>query len=255
VPALVLATIGAAVLARRCMRGQAPAWTLPMLSFAWIIVATLLRPSVTPDPPWASRRLVPGVLPGLIVLALWAISWLTGWLRQRGVSPALRGTSAVILAGAMIIPAVITDFGLSLHTGGPGGIRLTADGLADKVTFGGEVAAVHRMCAAIPPGSSVLFVGGDGLQLAPVVRGVCGEPAALVPVATSSQVRRLVASIQRAGRRPVLVGATAASLEPFGSHPRLVMRLRTQGDAHTLVTPPLNTFEFSIDVWMSEFPK
>ena len=32
-----------------------------------------------PDQPWASRRLVPVVLPGLILCAMWAAAWLPGW--------------------------------------------------------------------------------------------------------------------------------------------------------------------------------
>ena len=79
-PAVILATVGAALLSRRCLRGQAPAWTLPLITFAWAIVTFLYRPAITPDQPWASRRLVPAVLPGFILLAVWASSWLVGWL-------------------------------------------------------------------------------------------------------------------------------------------------------------------------------
>ncbi|MGH3272908.1 MAG: hypothetical protein ACRDNZ_01100, partial [Streptosporangiaceae bacterium] len=80
--AVLLATLGAALLARRCLRGEAPAWVLPLMVFAWVIVTTLYRPAIVPDQPWASRRLVPAVLPGFIVLASWACSWLVGWVRQ-----------------------------------------------------------------------------------------------------------------------------------------------------------------------------
>src|SRR5262249_10072265 len=83
-PAVLLGTLGAALLARRCLRGQAPSWTLPLMLFAWIIVTVLYRPAIVPSQPWASRRLVPGVLPGLILLAVWAVAWMAGWLRQRG---------------------------------------------------------------------------------------------------------------------------------------------------------------------------
>jgi hypothetical protein len=255
VPAVVLATIGAAVLARRCLRGNAPAWVLPLMSFGWIIVSTLLLPSITPDQPWASRRLVPGVLPGFIVLALWAVSWLIGWLRQRRVGPALRGVAVAVLAAALVIPAVITSFGLSVRSGGPVGIRLVADGLATQRTFGGEVAAVEKMCAAIPADASVLLTGGTGHPFAQVIRGMCGVPAATIANPAPARVRQLVADIQRAGRRPVLLADTGADLAPYGGHPVNVLALRTRGDAHTLVAPPLHTSPLSFDVWMSEFPK
>ncbi|HEY1344044.1 MAG TPA: hypothetical protein VGF54_03515, partial [Streptosporangiaceae bacterium] len=38
VPAVLLATLGAALLARRCLQGRAPSWTLPLMAFSWIIV-------------------------------------------------------------------------------------------------------------------------------------------------------------------------------------------------------------------------
>jgi hypothetical protein len=223
------------------------------MCFAWIIVATLLRPSITPDQPWASRRLVPGVLPGFIVLALWAASWLVAWLRQRGAGPVLRGGAVAVLAAALIIPAATTTFGLAHRNGGPLGIRIVAVGLADKVTFSGEVAAVHDLCAAIPGNSSVLFVSrGAGNELAQVVRGMCGVPAALVVRPDRQRVQELIADIQRVGRRPVLLASSPSALAGFG-HSVQVMRLRSRNNAHNLVTPPLNTPQFELNIWMSEF--
>ena len=70
VPVVILATVAAALLARRCLRGQAPTWTLPLITFAWTIVTFLYRPWITPDQPWASRLLVAAVLPGFILLAV-----------------------------------------------------------------------------------------------------------------------------------------------------------------------------------------
>ena len=75
-PAVVLGTFAAVLLSRRCLRGDVPTWTLPLMTFAWIIVTSLYRPAIVPDQPWASRRLVPAVLPGFIVLAVWGSGWL-----------------------------------------------------------------------------------------------------------------------------------------------------------------------------------
>ena len=64
------------MLGRRCVKGEAPVWVLPLLVFAWTIAEFLLRPAITPHQPYASRRLVPAVLPGLILLAVWLAAWL-----------------------------------------------------------------------------------------------------------------------------------------------------------------------------------
>src|SRR5205807_4662487 len=84
VPAVLLGAFGLAVLAKRCTKAlltwkdpQAAArvWALPLMMAIWTIVTVLYRPAVAPDQPWASRRLMPFVLPGLILGGIWAAAW------------------------------------------------------------------------------------------------------------------------------------------------------------------------------------
>ena len=256
VPAVVLGTLGAALLSRRCLRGRAPAWTLPLMVFAWTIVTTLYRPAIVPDHPWASRRLVPAVLPGFILLAAWASSWLVGRLRQRGSGRAVRGAVASCCAAALVLPAAITTFGLGIERGGPVGIRPTADGLAFKATYRGEIGAVDRLCAAIPRGSSVVFIGSGGGgaadRLTEVVREMCGNPVALINYVNFNIIERVVRRIDLAGRRPVLLAGDPAPLKPYGGQVRQVMRLRTAQDENALTTAPTHTLPYHLTVWMSE---
>jgi hypothetical protein len=257
VPAVILGTAGAALLARRCLRGQAPLWTLPLITFAWTIVTFLYRPAITPDQPWASRRLVAAVLPGFILLAVWASAWLVGWLRQNGFAGvASIGTGAVCTV-ALLLPASMTTFGLGVRSGGPLGLIPVADGLAFTATHAGELNAVEGMCAAIPKDSSVVFVDGfTADRLTEIVRGMCGDPAARVtPVHTSTQVtavRDVVRDIQRAGRRPVLLAADTSELKPYGGVVRKVMTLSTRMDNSTLMFPPRTTLPENLDVSMWE---
>ena len=202
IPAVVLATFAAAVLARRCLQGRAPAWTLPLMAFGWTIVAGLYRPAIYPDHPWASRRLVPAVLPGLIVLAVWGSGWLVGWARKNGGRRVASGAVASVCAAMLLVPPAIATFGLKIRYGGPSVIRLAADGLAFKTTFSGEIAAVNRMCAAIPRGSAVVIIGlRAGHQLPEVVRGMCGVPAAGIAYPQVSSLKQVVRGIEQAGAR------------------------------------------------------
>ncbi|HUZ23851.1 MAG TPA: hypothetical protein VMV07_08795 [Streptosporangiaceae bacterium] len=256
VPAVVLGTLGAALLARRCLRGRAPAWTLPLMTFAWIIVLTLYRPAITPDQPWASRRLVPAVLPGFILLASWASAWLLDWLRRRGWRRGAVGGVAAFLAAALVLPAASTTFGLTHRDGGPLGVEPAAVGLAAKATYRGEIAAVNGLCAAIPRNASVVIVNaGTANRLAQVVRGMCGVPVARLghpPLAAEEVVAN---GIRRAGRRPVLLASGPEQLIRFGGPMRQVMDLRSTGDEHPLTTPPMNTRKIRFNVWMSEPPR
>jgi hypothetical protein len=248
VPAVVLATAGAVVLSRRCLWGQAAAWTLPLVLFGWAIVTTLYRPEITPDQPWASRRLVPAVLPGFILLAVWASGWLTGRLRQMNVRPELSAGLACCCALLLVVPPAITTFGLSVKGG-----SIVADGLAFKRTYQGEIQAVDQMCAAIPRGSSVVFLSGTPADwLTEVVRGTCGNPTAVITSSRSATVEADLRGIVQAGRRPVLLGASRSQVAPYGGRIRQVMALRTDIDESALTAPPKIVWPLRLNVWMSE---
>jgi hypothetical protein len=259
VPAVIFGAVGAAILIRRCLRGGVPSWTLPLLVFSWSIVSTLYRPAITPDQPWASRRLVPAVLPGFILLAVWAVSWFSGWLRERQVGKVARGAVLACCALALVLPPTITTFGLGVRTGGPVGIRLTAHGLGTKTTYAGEISAVDRLCAALPKDASVVFFNPGpskiGSQLVEDVRGMCGLPAAIFVTGLPGDVQHVVAGIYRAGRQPVLLASYPEQLTPFGGTPRHVANLHTTADGGVLITAPVTTRPFSVSVWMTEPPQ
>ena len=256
VPAVAFGTLGAALLARRCLRGQAPTWVLPLMIFAWAIVTTLYSPSITPDNPWASRRLVPTVLPGFILLAVWGADWLLDRVRRMDIPRSLYLSLAACGVVLLVLPATITTFGLRARSGGPVGIRIAAVGLAFKTTYGGEIPAVNALCAAIPRDASVVFIdsggGGEASRLDEVVRGMCGVPVAEIDRAHVASTEQVVRGIERAGRRPVLLAGTRKPLVQFGAPIRQVMRLRSTQDMNALTAPPLHTIPFKVNVYMSE---
>src|SRR5260370_9746795 len=96
VPAVLLGAFGLAVLAKRGTRAltrwqdpdsAARVWALPFMIAVWVVVTVLWRPAVAPDQPWASRRLVPFVLPRLILGAIWASALLKDQAPQPGRTP------------------------------------------------------------------------------------------------------------------------------------------------------------------------
>ncbi|MFG1942013.1 hypothetical protein [Nonomuraea sp. NPDC048826] len=236
VPALVLATIAAAALTHRLLRGRSLPWLLPLAVIGWVTLTTLLRPAITPDHPWAARRLVPVVIPGVILLAVWGAERLRE-LAGRGGRP--RRWVAPVCVLLLVVPPAVTSIGTAFTPVGRG-----------------EAAAVAAMCARIPADATVLVaerVTSD--RFTQVVRGTCGVPAAEVKrrdgdTASEPDVRRLAERVRAAGRTPVVLAAEEAQVAPYGPATRLI-GLVTRQDERSLIEAPDGTWSLHINVWMA----
>jgi hypothetical protein len=260
-PAVLLAVFGLALLARRLLRALitwndpfsvARMWTLPLLMIGWVTASVLWRPGTVPDQPWASRRLVPVVLPGLILVAVWAAAWLTGRAGKAGAGKAASSAVAMLCVGALLLPTALTTFGVGVSPTGPAQPRSPAAGLAFQRTGQGEFTAVNRLCSAIGPGASVVIVDprvGDGFTQ--LIRGGCDVPAARMDRPTPLSVRQVIVGIRQARRRPVLLGSRQAQVAPFCVS-REVVNLTTRQDAHELTRPPTATWPIRYTIWMAE---
>jgi hypothetical protein len=287
-PALLLACAGAAALGRRSVaaaldgRDSAAAasfpaavvrlWGLPFAIVAWSVVTVLWDPSVVPWQPMASHRLVPVVLPGLVLLGVWTTSRVMSRASAYGASRAalvVVGTCCVL---ALALPPVVTTLnpGLSNSTTSSAASgaakragRLELRGVGVSATYGGSIAAAAALCAAIGPTASVLVTDtSTAATFAPVIRGLCGQPAALVvpvpsagaPAASAPGLEQAVRSVEQAGRRPVLLGATQSSVSLPGSVPRQVVSLRTWGDAESLTGAPTENWPVTYSAWLAVPP-
>ena len=261
VPAVILGTLGLALLARRAVKslitwrdsGAARVWGLPLLITGWVTVTVLWRPGIIPDQPWASRRLVPMVLPGLILAAAWMAAWLKDRGHRLGASRSAGVVVAVCCVIALLVPAAVTTFGAGTTKTASGQTRLTANGLAFKRTGQGENRAVRQLCAAIGPNAAVVIVDAQTAdRFSQVVRGMCATPTTRIDSPTTSEVSTVVNDIERSGRHAVLLGARQSQLAPYGGSARQVVNLLTTQDAHVLTAPPTRTWLIHFVVWLSE---
>ncbi|HEX9041255.1 MAG TPA: hypothetical protein VF838_09525 [Trebonia sp.] len=293
VPALLLACLGAAVLGRRLVRAvlssRDPAdsgdledsgdsgdsaseglwlWGLPFLLIAWSVLAVLWDPAVIPWQPLASHRLVPVVLPGLVLLAVWVSSRLTGRAARFGGPRTAVGLVAACCVLALAIPPLVTTMNPSLagkpsvgrYSSGAAKLlsRVRLHGVGVSGTYGGSAAAASSLCAAIGPSAGVLFVDEQlAERFAPVVRDLCGRPAAwMVPGATSmASVTEAVNLIAQAGRRPVVIGSSRAAVSLPAMKARLVISLSTSADAKVLTGPPAGTWPVTYTLWLAAPPR
>jgi hypothetical protein len=285
VPAVLLACAGAAVLGRRSVRAvlsehPVPSgtslrlWGLPFLIIGWSVVTVLWDPAVVPWQPLASHRLVPVVLPGLLLLALWVSSRLTSRASLVGASRAAVGLVGTCCMVALAIPPLVTTLNPALaakasvgqYSSGVSKLvsRLLLRGVGASAAYGGSVSAASALCASIGPSAAVVFVDfSTAATFAPVVRGLCGQPAALMVLGGSSsassassaaKLGEAVHAIEQAGRRPVLLGPSQSSVSVPGLASRRVVSLRTSGDAEVLTGPPAGTWPVTYTVWLAAPP-
>ncbi|MBL8932318.1 MAG: hypothetical protein JNL54_19520 [Kineosporiaceae bacterium] len=211
-PAVVAAWAVLAVLAARTVgwwAGRSPAsppWLLPATAGFASSVLVLYRPGITPDHPWADRRLVTVVFPLMVLAAVVGIRWAAGWLGSRW--PSLPQVGLVLAgAGLLLVPTLWATWPVAL-------LR----------TERGELAAVEGVCRQLQPGDAVVAVEAtdDGRaqrsanEWPQVIRGVCGRPSAalLTPAADlPDAVRRLRALVEAAGGRLVLLTAQEDAAE------------------------------------------
>ena len=264
-PAVLLGFFGAALLLRRCLRaafswqdpaGTARMWALPLAIIFWGSAVVLWQPGTVPDQPWASRRLVPLVIPGLILCAIWASAILRDRARSRGASQ----TAATLVAGfcvvAMLVPAAATTFGFGLtYSSKTHKLGTTAPGLALKRTGHGETGAVQSLCSSLGASPSVVIVDTTLAQeFSQTIRGMCGVPVASVNGQNTTAVEDVISGIDRAGRRPVLLGAQASELQDYGGNPVRVLDLSTEQEPHTLNQPPGAPSSVRYVIWMTAPP-
>jgi hypothetical protein len=287
-PALLLACAGAAALGRRAVEAvleersrdsvaevpasipasAVPLWGLPFAIVAWSVVTVLWNPSVVPWQPMGSHRLVPVVLPGLVLFGIWMSSWLTSRTSAFGASRAALAIVGACCVLALALPALVTTLNPGLSNSTDSRTASSGPTLASKVqlrgigaaaTYGGSIAAASALCAAIGPSASVLVTDAStAATYAPVIRGLCGEPAALVvsgpaatPTAPATELAQAVRSVEQAGRRPILLGPSRSSVSLTGTVPQLAFSLKTAGDAESLTEAPTGTWPVTYTAWLA----
>ncbi|MEO7070199.1 MAG: hypothetical protein ABI131_06870 [Nostocoides sp.] len=245
-PALVVALVALAVLVRAIAvtwtAGRAlPAWSGPLLVAAGSTVLTLYRPGITPDHPWADRRLLIALV-FVVVLVVAAAGWLLRWVCDRWGAWAGRGVALVVVLG-LAIPT-------TLATWPHRGERVEA----------GSASAVTDVCAALEPGDVVLAVDGRAANEWPqVVRGECGIPALSTTTtlrkntAFAATVSAVAAAVAAHGGRLVLLAADSDDvLKTLGAQGiRQVSTVTVHEDERLLTRRPNALVALPVDVWLA----
>lgn len=187
---VALAAVAIVVLTRRWLSGQDPVFLVVAAALPSLLVYTA-RASITPDQIWAARRLLPVILPAMLVLTAWHL----GRLRARG--SASRSVLACALGAAVVLPPVAL-----------------LDPVAAVVEDGGTRAAVEELCDLTEGAQAVVVVGAR--SVAGTVRTVCGRRTGVVP-RPDSRPEDLLAALHLMDADSGLVVSTQGGAVPWRS--------------------------------------
>lgn len=248
---LVVALLALAVLARRLghvwAKGEevaVPSWTGPLLVATGSSLLTLWRPGITPDHPWADRRLLV-VLPLVLLLVVAAAAWL---VRAR------TGRRVVDLAAPVAAVAVLAVTVAEVASA-------TWPHRSERIEQG-QLAAVDTYCDAVHErGGTVVLALDDWAvnQWVQPSRGHC-DVAALAtqgllredPRALAEAVTALDTRVRERGGQLVLVASRGAeTMTDLGyPEPDLAVDVTLEEDMRILTERPDGTTALPVQVWL-----
>jgi hypothetical protein len=239
---LALALAGACWLAYEQIAGRRRVWAPAFLVFFGTASAVLLRPSITPDHPWADRRFVPVVLPGLVLFAIAVVPSIMRWVASRAP-----GVIAQALIGLAVVIVVVVPVWVG-----------TREVVYSKTEVG-EPTLVHDVCAQLRPNDVVLAIGGRARTEWPgTLKVMCGANVGyLLDNIDTPQMDDIAARVTADGGRLMLLAESSADKDnaaaqaawpdkPTGS-------LITSEATHTLVTRPGKPTKFLTEMWLGEY--
>ncbi|WP_299442921.1 hypothetical protein [uncultured Phycicoccus sp.] len=246
--ALVVALVALALVLRRAVErlrgGDLAPWAPALVVATGSTLLTLLRPGITPDHPWADRRLLIA-LPFVVVLVCVAAAWVAERPRVAG-----RAWGPPLVAGLLVagvgVPAVLATWPFR----GVGVER-------------GSLAAAERVCAALEPGDVVLGIDSRASSEWPqTVRGMCGQPYFVASTAVRQDPERLAGVVDElargaagsGGRLVVLAADGPEAIEGLGLEPRPVVDIRFREEEHALDRPPVKTDRGGVRVSVAPVP-
>lgn len=249
--ALVIALLALAVLTRTlgtwwAKGGRVPAWGAALFITTGSTLLTLVRPGITPDHPWADRRLLVA-LPLALVLAIAGAFWAGRRARGRWGSSAA-GAVLVALLAATAVPTALA----------------TWPHRSERVEHG-SLAAAHTYCSSLERGDVVLAVDDWAVNhWTQVTRGMCGVPA----IATTGRLRddpkRVLAAAQRldervsarGGRVLLVAHREPETLQDLGAtNVRTVVQTTVMEDPHVLTDRPDALSPLRLTVWTGRVPR
>jgi hypothetical protein len=191
------AVIGLAIVAYRAMKSKDIRWLAALSVVFGAAVVYLNHPAITPDQIWASRRLLPVILPGIAIFGAMGLAW----IEERKKLPF--GMQGKIVATCLATLAIVGPLFISFP-------------FLQVRTHISELDQIEAVCAALPKNSAVIWVGNTARVSIQPTRGFCNVPAGGLynGITSKEQLETIARALESKGYQPV-IGSFESDLNLF----------------------------------------
>jgi 4-amino-4-deoxy-L-arabinose transferase-like glycosyltransferase len=158
IPLVIFGFIGAALIASKMLYSKNIKWVVLFAVVMSVSIFYFMRPNITPDQIWAIRRFLPVVIPGFIVMGVYASEYIYNIIKNRN----LLGNHVFRYSWILFVILLIVPPIQSTRT------------FATVRTFVPQLSQVYAICDNLGQNSVVGWVGMAGQHLIMPTRALCG---------------------------------------------------------------------------------
>jgi hypothetical protein len=219
-PVMAVAGVaGVALLSPRAARQKDLLLVPGLLVVVGTCLVFLTRPSIVPDQVWASRRLLPVILPGLAILGVVALERFFAWKR---LNHPYRIFAVLLLVPLILVPPILISYPFW------------------KVrTYVPQLAQVNTFCEALPERAAVIWVGDMSQRAVQTTRAFCDVPAKGAAKLDQETLQQIAENTEARGYTVVIAleAKDTRSLPP-NSAAGLISAVQYNTMPNTLYAPP-----------------
>lgn len=211
---------------------------LVYLPLIFVIFGTSLvflnKPSITPDQVWASRRLLPVIIPGVVVFAAIALNAIHDAKYRHKIKS---GVLLFVVLAAILPPLFVSYPFLSIKT------------------KDGQLEQIRSVCSALPSNAAVMWIGNRGFNAVQATSTFCNVPVVRSKNPSNAYVQKIMESLKEDNKTLVVtVFDTEKHLLPSNMTTFKSVTVSYESIASSLHHPPRRTVNQTKTILLANQP-